>query len=96
MTDFITLDPAPAPVPGKGDTVLEVRDLSVDTLLEQQPAPPDPYAAQLVRGVEEHHADVDSIYDVLINDMPLKDVVAPCPDIGKLICAPATIHLAGA
>jgi chromosome partitioning protein len=44
----------------------------------------------------EHHADVDSIYDVLINDMPLKDVVAPCPDIGKLICAPATIHLAGA
>ena len=30
MTDFITLDPAPAPAPGKGDTVLEVRDLSVD------------------------------------------------------------------
>jgi peptide/nickel transport system ATP-binding protein len=30
MTDFITLDPLPAPVPGKGDTVLEVRDLSVD------------------------------------------------------------------
>jgi chromosome partitioning protein len=44
----------------------------------------------------EHHADVDSIYDVLINDLPLRDVVAPCPDIAKLICAPATIHLAGA
>ncbi|MFF2346118.1 ParA family protein [Pseudarthrobacter sp. NPDC058119] len=44
----------------------------------------------------EHHADVDSIYDVLINDVPLADVVAPCPDIEKLICAPATIHLAGA
>ncbi|MDI3210960.1 AAA family ATPase [Arthrobacter sp. AL12] len=44
----------------------------------------------------EHHADVDSIYDVLINDIPLRDVVAPCPDIAKLICAPATIHLAGA
>lgn len=44
----------------------------------------------------EHHADVDSIYDVLINDMPLGDVVAQCPDIEKLICAPATIHLAGA
>lgn len=44
----------------------------------------------------EHHADVDSIYDVLINDIPLQDVVAPCPDIEKLICAPATIHLAGA
>lgn len=44
----------------------------------------------------EHHADVDSIYDVLINDVPLADVVAPCPDITNLICAPATIHLAGA
>lgn len=44
----------------------------------------------------EHHADVDSIYDVLINDLPLQDVVAPCPDIDNLLCAPATIHLAGA
>ena len=44
----------------------------------------------------EHHADVDSIYDVLINDIPLQDVVAPCPDVAKLLCAPATIHLAGA
>ena len=44
----------------------------------------------------EHHADIDSIYDVLINDFPLQDVVAPCPDIANLICAPATIHLAGA
>ncbi|BCW72191.1 ABC transporter ATP-binding protein [Arthrobacter sp. NicSoilB8] len=30
MTDFITLDPPAAPVPGKGETILEVRDLSVD------------------------------------------------------------------
>lgn len=44
----------------------------------------------------EHHADVDSIYDVLINDVALADVVAQCPDMEKLICAPATIHLAGA
>ena len=44
----------------------------------------------------EHHADVDSIYDVLINDMPLGDVIAQCPDIPHLIVAPATIHLAGA
>ncbi|MBG0738480.1 ParA family protein [Paeniglutamicibacter antarcticus] len=44
----------------------------------------------------EHHAEVDSIYDVLINDFALADVVAPCPDIANLICAPATIHLAGA
>ncbi|WP_311380850.1 ParA family protein [Arthrobacter sp. ISL-28] len=44
----------------------------------------------------EHHADVDSIYDVLINDVALEDVIAQCPDISNLICAPATIHLAGA
>ncbi|MFJ6415152.1 ParA family protein [Paeniglutamicibacter sp. NPDC091659] len=44
----------------------------------------------------EHHADVDSIYDVLINDLPLSEVVAPCPDIEHLTVAPATIHLAGA
>ncbi len=43
-----------------------------------------------------HHAEVESIYDVLINDAPLVDVVAPCPDIEGLLCAPATIHLAGA
>lgn len=44
----------------------------------------------------EHHADVDSIYDVLINDMDLADVVAACPNIDNLTVAPATIHLAGA
>ncbi|MFJ6279475.1 MAG: ParA family protein [Actinomycetes bacterium] len=44
----------------------------------------------------EHHAEVDSIYDVLIDDLPLANVVAPCPDVPNLICAPATIHLAGA
>ncbi|WP_243400085.1 ParA family protein [Arthrobacter glacialis] len=43
-----------------------------------------------------HHADVDSIYDVLINDIPMSDVIAECPDIANLYCAPATIHLAGA
>lgn len=44
----------------------------------------------------EHHSEVESIYDVLINDEPLADVVAPCPDVENLVCAPATIHLAGA
>ena len=39
----------------------EVRELSVDELLEQQPAEPDEYAVQLVRGVETHHADVDAL-----------------------------------
>ncbi|WP_082177521.1 ParA family protein [Arthrobacter sp. RIT-PI-e] len=44
----------------------------------------------------DHRAEVDSIYDVLIDDVPLADVVAQCPDVPNLICAPATIHLAGA
>ncbi|WP_075204292.1 AAA family ATPase [Haematomicrobium sanguinis] len=44
----------------------------------------------------EHHSEVDSIYDVLIDDMPLSDVIAQCPDIDSLIVAPATIELAGA
>lgn len=44
----------------------------------------------------DHRADVESIYDVLIDDLPLANVVAQCPDIMNLICAPATIHLAGA
>nr|WP_269439205.1 ParA family protein [Arthrobacter sp. zg-Y820] len=44
----------------------------------------------------DHRAEVESIYDVLIDDLPLANVVAPCPDIDNLICAPATIHLAGA
>ncbi|GAA1350036.1 ParA family protein [Falsarthrobacter nasiphocae] len=43
-----------------------------------------------------HHADVDSIYDVLIDDVPLAEVVQTCPDMDHLVCAPATIHLAGA
>lgn len=43
-----------------------------------------------------HHAEIDSIYDVLIDDLPLGEVVVPCPDVPNLLCAPATIHLAGA
>lgn len=44
----------------------------------------------------EHHAEIESIYDVLINDTPIADVVRESADIPSLLCAPATIHLAGA
>ena len=43
-----------------------------------------------------HHSEVNSIYDVLVDGMPLADVVQECPDIPNLWCAPATIDLAGA
>jgi len=44
----------------------------------------------------DHHADIPSIYDVLVDGRPLTDVVQPCPDVPGLFCAPATIDLAGA
>jgi chromosome partitioning protein len=44
----------------------------------------------------DHHADLPSVYDVLINDLPLADVVCLAPSIPDLFCAPSTIHLAGA
>lgn len=44
----------------------------------------------------EHHAEVPSIYDVLVDGVPIADVMQQCPDIERLYCAPATIDLAGA
>ncbi len=44
----------------------------------------------------DHHADVPSLYDVVIEDRPLAEVLQPCPDVENLWCAPATIDLAGA
>jgi len=43
-----------------------------------------------------HTADVPSVYDVLIDDFPLGDIVQPSPESPNLFCAPSTIHLAGA
>jgi chromosome partitioning protein len=44
----------------------------------------------------DHHADIPSLYDVVVEQRPLAEVVQPCPDIPNLLCAPATIDLAGA
>ncbi len=44
----------------------------------------------------EHSTEVNSIYDVLIEDLPVSEAVAQCPDIETLTCVPATIDLAGA
>ena len=44
----------------------------------------------------EHHSEVPSIYDVLVDGEDLAEVVQSCPDIPGLSCAPATIDLAGA
>ncbi|MEO6534095.1 MAG: ParA family protein [Pseudolysinimonas sp.] len=44
----------------------------------------------------EHRSDTPSVYDVIINDVPMRDVVQTSPEFEGLSCVPATIHLAGA
>ncbi|GAA4346933.1 ParA family protein [Microbacterium rhizosphaerae] len=43
-----------------------------------------------------HSADVPSIYDVLIDEFPLSEIIQTSPESPLLTCAPSTIHLAGA
>ena len=44
----------------------------------------------------DHHAEVPSIYDVVVEGRPLSEVIQQSPEIAGLWCAPATIDLAGA
>lgn len=44
----------------------------------------------------DHHRGVSSIYDALVDGVPLVDVVTPSPHIDGLFVVPATIDLAGA
>ncbi len=44
----------------------------------------------------EHHRGVASTYDVLVDGVPLADVVHPSPELPGLFVVPATIDLAGA
>lgn len=44
----------------------------------------------------EHHAEVPSTYEVLIEGAPIEDVVQVSPEHERLTCVPSTIHLAGA
>jgi chromosome partitioning protein len=44
----------------------------------------------------EHHAGVPNIYDVLLDNVDIADVVQPSAGIARLRCVPATIDLAGA
>ncbi|KRA25170.1 chromosome partitioning protein [Microbacterium sp. Root61] len=43
-----------------------------------------------------HTADIPSVYDVLIDEFPLADIIQVSPESPNLLCAPSTIHLAGA
>ncbi|WP_166983108.1 ParA family protein [Paramicrobacterium fandaimingii] len=44
----------------------------------------------------DHTSEVPSVYDVLIDDFPLEDVIQKSPEFDQLYCVPSTIHLAGA
>nr|WP_281366094.1 AAA family ATPase [Janibacter cremeus] len=43
-----------------------------------------------------HHAEILSVYDVLVEGTPIREIMQPCPDVDNLWCVPATIDLAGA
>jgi len=43
-----------------------------------------------------HTAETPSVYDVLIDEFPLADIIQTSPESPNLLCAPSTIHLAGA
>jgi len=43
-----------------------------------------------------HSADTPSVYDVLIDEFRLADIIQTSPESPDLLCAPSTIHLAGA
>jgi len=43
-----------------------------------------------------HTSDIPSVYDVLIDEFPLADIIQVSPESPNLLCAPSTIHLAGA
>jgi N utilization substance protein B len=40
---------------------IDVRGVNLDTLLDELPAPPEEYAEEIARGVEEHREEVDAI-----------------------------------
>jgi len=44
----------------------------------------------------DRSTELPSVYDVLVNDVPISEAVQRSPEFDTLFCVPATIHLAGA
>lgn len=44
----------------------------------------------------DHHSGTSSIYEVLVDGLPIADVVQTCPDLPSLLVVPATLDLSGA
>ncbi|MCL2467184.1 MAG: ParA family protein [Micrococcales bacterium] len=44
----------------------------------------------------EHTEGTPSVYDILVDGMPMAETVQDCPDVPNLRCVPATLELSGA
>ena len=44
----------------------------------------------------DHHVGRESVYNSLVEERPLAEIISPVPEMPGLFCAPATIDLAGA
>lgn len=44
----------------------------------------------------DHSGDVAGVYEAILDDEPLRDLMSPSPDVERLWCVPATLDLAGA
>jgi chromosome partitioning protein len=44
----------------------------------------------------DHYVGIESVYNALVEERPLTEIVVPVPDMPGLFCVPATIDLAGA
>jgi N utilization substance protein B len=69
---------------------LDVRGTSLDQLLADLPAAPDPYAVELARGVEEHHDELDA----LINKFADRWSVERMPVVDRNLLRMAAFELA--
>ncbi|WP_087006642.1 ParA family protein [Gulosibacter sp. 10] len=43
----------------------------------------------------DHRGDAIGSYEVLLEDIPLSEVIQPCTEVPNLFCSPATLNLAG-
>jgi len=54
----------------------EAKDVGADALLLELPVAPDPYAADLVRGVSERRTEIDALIARMSRDWPLQRMPA--------------------
>ena len=87
---------------------MDVRGSSLDELLAGLPAPPEAYAVELVRGVEDHREEVDALIRKYadrwsLERMPVIDrnllrmavfELAHCPDVPVAVAISEAVELA--